>query len=283
MRKVRGAVAGIEQHRLISAEKELLETTLKGSITLLTEILSLLNPVAFGRATMLKNSVKLVAKELKLEDNWELEIAPMLSQIGYLALPPEMVAKAYSGEALSKQESELFSNAPRIGSELLKNIPRLESIARIVLYQNKQYDGKGFPHDSVAGKEIPLGSRILKILNDLIQAESEGLTRNEAWAEMRERGGWYDPRLFDTSVSVCVTQMLSSSSEEIVHVEIPFEELAIGDVLLSNVECIDGRNLIARGSAISPVVLARLKNYQKVVKIKEPINVERIVPKNELE
>ena len=42
--------AGVEQYRLVTAEKELLEKTLRGSIKVLTEVLSLVNPTAFGRA-----------------------------------------------------------------------------------------------------------------------------------------------------------------------------------------------------------------------------------------
>jgi DNA-binding NtrC family response regulator len=47
--------ACIEQHRLILAEKVLLEQTLRGSIKALIDILSLANPIAFGRATRVRH------------------------------------------------------------------------------------------------------------------------------------------------------------------------------------------------------------------------------------
>src|SRR5438132_13303250 len=46
----RTVAAGIEQYRLVTAEKELLEQTLRGPVTVLTEVLELANPKAFDRA-----------------------------------------------------------------------------------------------------------------------------------------------------------------------------------------------------------------------------------------
>jgi len=47
---IRTLDAALEQYRLVTSEKELLRGTLRGSIRILTEILSLVNPEAFGRA-----------------------------------------------------------------------------------------------------------------------------------------------------------------------------------------------------------------------------------------
>ena len=46
--------SAIEQYRLQTLERDLLEKTLRGSINVLTEILSLVNPVAFGRASRVR-------------------------------------------------------------------------------------------------------------------------------------------------------------------------------------------------------------------------------------
>ncbi len=50
--------AGIEQYRLVTAEKVLLETTLSGAIKVLTEVLSLTNPTAFGHASRVRRIVR---------------------------------------------------------------------------------------------------------------------------------------------------------------------------------------------------------------------------------
>ena len=54
---VKSLMACVEQHRLITSERVLLEQTLRGSVKALTEVLALANPAAFGRATRVRRSV----------------------------------------------------------------------------------------------------------------------------------------------------------------------------------------------------------------------------------
>ena len=54
--------AGLMQYRLLTAEKDLLENTLQGSIQVLTEVLSLVNPAAFGRALRVRRYIHHVAR-----------------------------------------------------------------------------------------------------------------------------------------------------------------------------------------------------------------------------
>src|SRR5690349_7952948 len=81
--------AALEQHSLQVAEKELLQETLMGTVSILVEILSVIQPVAFGRAARLRRYVVRIAQELEMPDTWELEAAAVLSQIGCISVPPE--------------------------------------------------------------------------------------------------------------------------------------------------------------------------------------------------
>jgi hypothetical protein len=58
--------AALMQYRLATAEKELLEQTLSGSIQVLTEVLSLVNPAAFGRAERARRYIGYVVTAMKL-------------------------------------------------------------------------------------------------------------------------------------------------------------------------------------------------------------------------
>ena len=55
---------GIKQFELVLAERELLEKTLKGTVQVLTEILSLVNPEAFGRASRITRYAREIAEQL---------------------------------------------------------------------------------------------------------------------------------------------------------------------------------------------------------------------------
>ena len=84
---LKGALqAALAQYQLITAEKELLEKTLYGSVKVLTEILALVNPAAFSRASRVHHTVQHLVQQLGLRDAWRYEIAAMLSQIGCVAL-----------------------------------------------------------------------------------------------------------------------------------------------------------------------------------------------------
>jgi response regulator RpfG family c-di-GMP phosphodiesterase len=119
-------LAGIQQYHLIRAEKDLLEKTLIGSLQMVTDILSMVNPTAFGRASRVRRLVKQLSAILKAEDAWQIEIAAMLSQIGCVTVPEETLTRAYEGKYLTTDELQMIENSPKVGHDLISRIPRLE-------------------------------------------------------------------------------------------------------------------------------------------------------------
>lgn len=89
--------AALVQYRLVTAEKQLLEQTLSGSIQVLTEVLSLVNPAAFSRAERARRYICHVVQAMKLGNSWQYEVAAMLSQLGCVTLAPETVEALYKG------------------------------------------------------------------------------------------------------------------------------------------------------------------------------------------
>jgi response regulator RpfG family c-di-GMP phosphodiesterase len=113
--------AALAQHRLISAEKDLLENTLRGCIQILTEMLSFNYPAAFGCAMRVRRFVQHVTKRLNLSPTWRFEIAAMLSQLGCVTLSPELVNAAYAGEGLTSQQQKLFNAHPDVAWKMLSS------------------------------------------------------------------------------------------------------------------------------------------------------------------
>ena len=264
---------GIKQYRLITAERELLENTLNGSVKVLMEILALADPVSFGRSQTLRDYARLVARTLQLPATWQLDLAAMLSQIGCVSVPPPLNYKARSGFGLTGPEKDILLRVPQVGSDLLANIPRLQTVARIVLYQGKHFDGGGFPQDAVKGEEIPVEARILKVLADLLQLEAKKAPRFKALEQLQAHTGWYDPRVFDA-----VAKSFDLPPEPVVPqqkpVAVTFAALHAGQVLLSDVKTNDDVLIVTAGTRISPLLLERLKNFATVSGLKEPIYIE---------
>ncbi len=68
----RALTASLMQARLLNAEKELLEKTLKGSIQVLAEVLSLVNPAAFSRGMRLRRYIQHIVEGLCPQQSLEI-------------------------------------------------------------------------------------------------------------------------------------------------------------------------------------------------------------------
>src|SRR6185436_9290397 len=149
-------------YRLLRSEKDLLEKTLHGCIKVLTEVLGLVNPEAFSTAARITMYVKHVSTQLGLKDAWRFEMAAMLSHLGCVVLSTETLESVRLGRRLSKEEEARYASHPNVARDLLRNIPRLESIAAMVARQQEPY--KDQRHQPLAERDIELlGAQILKV------------------------------------------------------------------------------------------------------------------------
>ncbi len=248
-----------KQHRLISAERELLEETLRGSISALTDVLALTSPTAFGRANRIKSYVNEMAESLNTPDRWQVEVAAMLSQLGMVTLPPCVVQKVYCGDELSEDEEKMVAGVPAVTRQLVERIPRLEPVLTILEEQEREFDSKnGTP---------AVGARMIKIAGDYDAFESRGYDSQRALDTMRSSRGRYDPRLLD----LFSTQRGSGSQQEIVK-EIDVRSLRPGMILVEDVHTETGMVFVSRGYEVTERFVERAHNFPLGV-IKGPLRV----------
>ena len=259
--------AGIEQHRLVTAEKELLEKTLSGSIKVLTDVLSLTNPTAFGHASRVRRLVRTICDQLSVEKSWQFEIAAMLSQIGCVTVPQNTLEKLYHGRAPTSEEFQMLEAHPAVGRDLVANIPRLEEVAQIIAYQQKRFDGSGVPSGSVSGKQIPLGSRILKVALDYDTLKWSGLTDVDVLVELRQRPGWYDPEI------LAVMEAIVGFEESFEVQKVAVKDLTTQMTLAEDVTTTEGALVVSKGQEVTPSLRQRLKNFARNRNLAEPIKV----------
>jgi response regulator RpfG family c-di-GMP phosphodiesterase len=265
--------AGLKQYGLITAERELLEKTLHGSVKMLTDILSLLDPQSFSRAQRLRDYMGACARAFNIAQPWELEMAATLSPIGFVTIPADVLKRNRSNQDLSGRENDLLARVPEIGFTLLSNIPRLEAVANIVRYQAKNFDGSGSPADAVAGENIPIGSRILRVLSDLTLMEVHGVVKAKALAKMQQCPGRYDPNVLNFVATAFDVFVPAAFKESALGRPVLFKDLCIGQVLMSDVLTRDGTKIIMAGAPVTSVLLAKLKNFASLSGIQEPILV----------
>jgi len=260
--------SAIEQYELVQAEKTLLEKTLKGSIKVLIDLLAVTNPLAFNQSLRLRALAKNIADRLNVKNMWEVEIASMLSQIGCITIPTEIFNKVLSGIDLNDKEIGIFMRHPKFAYDLLINIPRLEDVATGIYYQNKNYDGTGFPVDELKGKSIPFLGRLLRVIIDYDLHFEKLKSKDDAFSQIKKNVSCYDPDI----IKALEAEVLSVERGFIVR-EITLKELMTGMVLADDIKNENGITLVAKNFEISDVIKTRLLNYAKVSKIIEPIKI----------
>ena len=281
--------AGVEQHRLLRVEKDLLEKTLTGSIQVLTEVLGLVNPTAFGRATRVRELVNKLARRLGADNAWQFDVAAMLSHLGCVTVPEPILRRVFRGVDLSSDEREVFTSHPRVGHSLIAHIPRLEAVAAAIAYQEKRFDGSGEPADARKGADIPLGGRVLKAALDFDSLESRGFSRENALECMSQRSGWYDPDVLaaltavleeesgrvlkEYSVQHLLDQLDIIESPRFVLEQVTVKQLLGRMVLAENVWTDKDLLVLSKGHEITLRMLEKLRNFSRHSVIREPIRV----------
>lgn len=247
--------AAVEQNRLITSERVLLEQTLRGSIKALLDILAAASPMAFGRAGRLRELMTSLTARLGIQARWQMEIAAMLSQIGHVILPPATLERIYQCEELSEAEHAMLERMPGVVSQILGNIPRLEPILEILRYQEKSFDGSGRPADDVAGETIPWGARALKLILDLDMLERSGLPTDLAFDTVRGRTGRYDAVILEALAEI------RHNTPRFQVCELPVAALRTGMVLAQAIRSEAGILIVARGQELTPGLLEKLHNF----------------------
>lgn len=265
---------GIEQYRLVTAEKELLEETLNNSLQVMVEILSMVNSTAFSRSSRVKRLARDIAERIGYKNAWEVEIAAMLSQIGCITVPEETLRKISNCEPLNEAELFSYHQHPKIGHDLIAKIPRMKNVAEIIANQNRRINDDSDLHSRTdLVDEKTRGARILKLVLDFDKLLDSGNLPHNAFKELSLRVGWYDPIVLNT-----LKELIDEGTEEFVSTEIDVRELKPGmlldEAIFSNKRVL----LLSEGQEITLPLILRLINFSdsgtigKILKVKVPIS-----------
>ncbi len=245
--------AAVEQHRLVTAERILLQETLIGCIHSLVDVLALTNPVAFGRASRLRRQAMAFAAHLGWAQGfWQLEASAMLSQIGYLSLPAELVEKIYYGERLTPEEEILNQGVAEVASKLLDRVPRLEPIVQILSSLNSSSGQLEQLGDGPVGR----AARILRLVTDFDALTSQGNSPDTAIQMLRGRENRYGGKLIQEFAT-----HLGAGSGEMEVVEMPLRQVRPGMTILQDVRTYLGTLLVPRGFEVTERFIERMPNF----------------------
>ncbi|HET6976506.1 MAG TPA: HD domain-containing phosphohydrolase [Pyrinomonadaceae bacterium] len=250
-------LAAIKQYHLIHAEKELLEKTLTGSLQVLTDILSMVNPTAFGRAARVRRLVRELGANMKLDNVWQVEIAAMLSQIGCITVPEETLAKVYEGKVLTADEKAMIANHAKVAHDLIARIPRLEPVAEIIGCQ-----------DRVGDENEPEAARVLRLALDFDKLIEGEKSSSQAFSEIETRVDRYG-----ASAIEALRDVVAHSETMYQQRAVTVDELAEQMILAADVVATNGVLLIGKGQEATASLKMRLWNFVNRGSIEDQIHV----------
>lgn len=251
---------GVEHYRLIQAERELLDGTVRGAVTLLTEILGIKDPEAASRGSRLKRHVRNLASELEIAGSWDFEVAAMLAQIGYTVMPGDVVDRWRAGDSLTEGEKKMLTSHAQVAQDLLTHIPRLDTVAAMI-------GALGSPQTPGREPRVELGVRLLSAVMEYDAHLQNGLAEGAAVAEMKYAQAPHTEEVLRALDRMAVTAggyLLKSVS---------VNDLVSGVILAADLYAADGRLLLTEGTELSLAARTRINQYADHVGIKEPVEV----------
>jgi len=254
----KAVTAGLIQYRLVTAEKDLLENTLMGSIKVLTDVLSAVNPEAFGRSMRITRCVRHLVGKFGLSSPWRFEAAAMLSQLGCLSLEPEVMRAAYVGMGLSPEDKTRFDAHPMVARDLLISIPRLEPIAWMISQQLAKEPSQDAPKvPALPTDAMVFGAKLLKLAIAYDDLGMRGLSEQDAFARLRLRSHEFGPELIDA------LKDMKPEGGKMELRKVPVAKLSAGMILQQEIRNKAGMLVVAKGQEVTHALLIKLANFSR--------------------
>lgn len=229
-----------------------------------------------GHGRRVAEHARSVAQRLGLSDveKQNIMLAGLLHDIGKLGLPDDLLTKPFN--TLTPEQRALVVKHPVIGQNVLMGIDKFKEAALFVRHHHESFDGNGYP-DHLVGHAIPLGSRILQVVNDydslligtLVQRPLKPAEAQKYLIE--NRGKRYDPAVIDAFIA-----LLTESSKPTT-IEVPFRPLLLkpGMVLSRDFVHRDGYLLLAKGAVLTAEVIGQLIRMEDAEQTKLMLHVRQ--------
>jgi putative nucleotidyltransferase with HDIG domain len=157
-----------------------------------------------------------------------IEAGALLHDTGKIAVPEHILNKPGK---LNAQEYEKMKSHVTIGADILSGIDFPYPVIPLVRHHHENWDGTGYP-DGLKGEDIPIGARILSVVDCFDALTSDrpyrrALSTEAALDILRERSGtMYDPAVVNRFIAVHPQLTATLDAEDAPHGESPSEAAA---------------------------------------------------------
>lgn len=265
--KVRERTAQLQEtHNKLKTTHETLKKNYLSSIKVFASLIELREGVRRGHARRIADQGRNLAIEMGMSptEAQDVMIAGLLHDLGKITLADNLLnAPFYS---LSHEERALVAAHPVVGETVLMGLEPLREAARLIRSHHERWDGQGYP-DALKGEQIPLGARILAVVNDYDDLQTGALwTQTLSAVEAREfleknRSKRYDPKVVDALFREFVAQPTRVNEKQ---AGLRPGALREGMILARDVFLADGIMLLSEGHVLDDRMIDRLRNFEKM-------------------
>lgn len=249
---------GVEQYRLVTAEREL-ERTVTGCVRLLSEILALVAPGWFSRTQRIKALVNHIAAKLQLEEAWRFELAALFSLIGCVGLPEATLEGVLNGRPLDVSEQKAFDEHPQMAHRLLSGIPRFDEIAEMIELQSAQ--------SGPVTSDVERGGAMLRIAFQIERLISQGKPLGDAVNEVGRR-----LHASETPLLRALADFRNAEGSMTVR-SLTVGQMTVQMQLEEDVRTTNGVVVVPKGRELSSIMIERLLKFSRAGTLVEPIRV----------
>jgi response regulator RpfG family c-di-GMP phosphodiesterase len=263
-------VDAIKQYRLVHAEQSLLKETLTGSVSMLTELVGISDPLLFYQSGKVKQITAFLLDQMNIEDKWEFEVAAMFANLGYISIPQPLLKKHFSSAVLEPSEQIIVDAAETFSAQLVKHIPRLENVASMLDDRNCGHNiGSQTPYHAIEDR-IKFGGSLVRITTDFVTLLMQGVSIADAVATLAKKKDKYDSYLLKLITGY---QDADESDGDVISLDA--EQLVAGMILLQDVKTNQGVLLLKQNQQLTEAALLKLIMSARNKTLVQPILVSK--------
>jgi response regulator RpfG family c-di-GMP phosphodiesterase len=187
--------------------------------------------------------------------------AAMLHDIGKVALPDHLLAKAFA--SMNREERTEYMGHPALGQMVLLPIQELNLAGAYIRGQCENVDGSGFP-DHLKSDEIPIGARILALAVDYDELQMglllpQTLSVEHARLFIRENAG----RRYDADLVPLFIQTVDAQHFRIKESALSSAQVKPGMVLSRDLYSSAKFLLLAKGRKLDLSIIQHICRFEK--------------------
>lgn len=259
--------AGLQQHKLIHAEKELLQNTFVASVNVLTDVLDALRPDVVEQSHRIDAVMRACEEALGFCGNWQYRMAARLSLVGLALQPATQQAQFEQLRPCDPECGRLLKEATATTARLIERIPRLQGLVEILRFP---VTGKmQFTAHDVEQCSPALGATLLRIATHWTMLMAGGNHPMSSLVALQLAFPQLPAAIADALLTLEGNDALDAPEK------VALDDLAVGMVLADDVLSEDGAVLLRSGRRLTLAIIEKLRLHNVGMRKLKPVVVLR--------